>query len=1723
MTPLRTRATRWLTTGWVLALSGCFVLLPPPPDDKIVECEDSADCPAGYKCVQVGAVDGLDLEKVCIQSDTEDTKPPQVDLEELDPAFAGEGAVVSIGLYVQDEVELYTEPLLEVCPPDVPGEPNDCLAPTLVEVTPLDPDAAAEGQVGRSYYYELTIVPGLREGTWTLEAIAADDNGNTTGELLVGSLEVDVTPPVVLGVAALDPTSARADEQVSLAIRFDRPVLRGPATELFGFVDGEPVGALDIGAFTPPANEEDEVEAVTILSLTTRTPLSNTVGELTFSIAGVVDQAGNVSGEQVIPGGAITLDAEIPVVVGGLEVNGDRFSSQPGHNVIELSAAFSEPVQGAWARTTTVLDNGETLSFACDLASDGLSVDCSTTVPAGLASPPGTAPTTAILYIRAADAAGNEVNEGVEVALDFAPPAIVSMPVEIEIETADGALLSEPEQAGVDTTVEVAFLLDERTGETPVVSLHTSPPAPAATMLTFVEAERTGLSFLFAAPVIAPTPGESAQLEGEGTLQIVLVDEVGNAATYSAAATLPPGDAVFALDTGGPLVVDITPPPAPRVGDLDAVVFKRIPWGAMGTDGAPRLLIEGRTTGGLPPVEVNAAGTFVRALASADAPVELGRVRTTNGTFFDDGMGGAALELPALDRNEVFVQTIDAAGNHSPAVQVRDVEWTASMGGKIAGLSLSNPHAFRTRTWDMGGIEEPSDIEVGAFAGPAPAIPTVLRTSTSPRWEDRSASVSADRDGPRSNLVVDPFSGELFGWYPRSSDEAGPVEFRFGVTRWQTAAAEAAEGQLPPTGRYLAWDGARERMVLLVSSGTWELGPAGWRQVASSLVAGEHPGLSPSGLVFHHGLGQLVTWDYDRLLAFDGEAWAELPLTGGPSARTHAGLVYDSHRQRLILLGGSGQLDVWELDENLVWDPRGSFAFPSGPELLQQMGFGPLALAYDADSGRTWFVETTWVFDSGISFEVPTDYRLWEWTGDGWLLLSTFTSRPGRMGDAASVGFRGPGELAMLGGSWQVPISPYEERDLIDRRVTATSVTPLRWQTEPAPRSYMLAAPDGDGGVLLFGGSREIASGDFIEVFEYTDTRRLAGRDLVTLVGEGGAGTSSPSFRYDPAMAWDAARGEHVLFGGETFAGDSAVTWTFDGVGWSRAYEGPADDVVAPAPRRGPQMAFDAGRGEVVLFGGAQDATYRGDTWGWDGSSWSLIASEDVDGLTAPRPRTGALMAYDAARGEVLLFGGYGPVGMSNALLNDTWRLVEGAWVEVTEGPQPPERTYGAMAYHPADRRVYLTGGALGGTVNLGDLWVFAGEAWEQTTPQAGLDDPLPAPRKGTGLAYSGEDDALLMFGGRSFEGDTGELWTLRAPTDARPAHVMEVLVASAAAGRNAVYRQVTVAGRVGGSGSAGPDCAVVDGADIDVWAMDRWRPVARGEASATLPLELAGGLGGGDAIAAISDALAERLVVRVRPSSPSGCAAARGTVATDTLEVGVRYTLPVASCGDGVLDDGEACDGDEQCGGLCRPIVCGDGVREGAEACDDANTVEGDGCSSTCVVESRQPVAGEVLISEILAAPAVSDDVDGEWIEVHNLTDRELDLYGVEVEATGWPVTVIDRRTLLPPRGVAVLGRSEDPSLNGDAVVSIPLPGLAAGELADAGGTVTLRRDGVEIDSMGWGAATSGVAVQVRPDVIDAATSAAANDVAEALCDAPERFGEGDHGSPGRKNPRCP
>ena len=95
---------------------------------------------------------------------------------------------------------------------------------------------------------------------------------------------------------------------------------------------------------------------------------------------------------------------------------------------------------------------------------------------------------------------------------------------------------------------------------------------------------------------------------------------------------------------------------------------------------------------------------------------------------------------------------------------------------------------------------------------------------------------------------------------------------------------------------------------------------------------------------------------------------------------------------------------------------------------------------------------------------------------------------------------------------------------------------------------------------------------------------------------------------------------------------DDGQTWEWDGVVWT-----PRTPANSPVSRTGHAMAYDAGRNRVVLFGGATVAptTALGDTWEWDGAAWSQATPAH-----APAARHAHRMAYDAARGRSVLFGG---------------------------------------------------------------------------------------------------------------------------------------------------------------------------------------------------------------------------------------------------------------------------------------------------------------------------------------------------------------------------------------------------------------------------------------------------------------------------------------------------
>ena len=76
---------------------------------------------------------------------------------------------------------------------------------------------------------------------------------------------------------------------------------------------------------------------------------------------------------------------------------------------------------------------------------------------------------------------------------------------------------------------------------------------------------------------------------------------------------------------------------------------------------------------------------------------------------------------------------------------------------------------------------------------------------------------------------------------------------------------------------------------------------------------------------------------------------------------------------------------------------------------------------------------------------------------------------------------------------------------------------------------------------------------------------------------------------------------------------------------------------------------FDPDLHAVILFGGGSGGVQQNATWAWSGSDWKQVLTAQ-----SPSPREGAGIAWDAALGRVILFGG----GDNNSLFSDTWELV---------------------------------------------------------------------------------------------------------------------------------------------------------------------------------------------------------------------------------------------------------------------------------------------------------------------------------------------------------------------------------------------------------------------------------------------------------------------------------
>jgi hypothetical protein len=222
--------------------------------------------------------------------------------------------------------------------------------------------------------------------------------------------------------------------------------------------------------------------------------------------------------------------------------------------------------------------------------------------------------------------------------------------------------------------------------------------------------------------------------------------------------------------------------------------------------------------------------------------------------------------------------------------------------------------------------------------------------------------------------------------------------------------------------------------------------------------------------------------------------------------------------------------------------------------------------------------------------------------------------------------------------------------------------------------------------------------------------------------------------------------------GGQLMLGD---TWEWDGSAWTQACTSAPCNTQTPAPRQAFAFAYDSARHKTVIYGGCSDGGCQSasatldDTWEWDGTSWAQACTSAPCNATTPGPLADVAMAYDSARGKSVLFH---TVAKGLVTSPDTWEWDGSAWTLACDGttacPAPPGRVAYGIAYDAARKQTLIFGGYDGTSSYLDDLWAWDGTRWTQlcTSPECSAKHPVPT--LGAAMVYDTTRGSTLLYGG---------------------------------------------------------------------------------------------------------------------------------------------------------------------------------------------------------------------------------------------------------------------------------------------------------------------------------------------------------------------------------------
>jgi hypothetical protein len=173
-----------------------------------------------------------------------------------------------------------------------------------------------------------------------------------------------------------------------------------------------------------------------------------------------------------------------------------------------------------------------------------------------------------------------------------------------------------------------------------------------------------------------------------------------------------------------------------------------------------------------------------------------------------------------------------------------------------------------------------------------------------------------------------------------------------------------------------------------------------------------------------------------------------------------------------------------------------------------------------------------------------------------------------------------------------------------------------------------------------------------------------------------------------------------VILGGWKSADEFRYTWTWSAAGWKRS------TVTSPTPRAGAIMGYDRAHGQVVLFGDESKSisgfAYLADTLDLGWAAWKLRSLATLPSLE-PWPR----------RGRLIMFGGAAANGAS---FNANWSWDGNDWTLENPANSPPARRNAGMAFEEARRVIVLFGGTVPGQ-KLSDTGTYDGSTWTEQHP----------------------------------------------------------------------------------------------------------------------------------------------------------------------------------------------------------------------------------------------------------------------------------------------------------------------------------------------------------------------------------------------------------------------